>query len=343
MRVAILINDVATEQPTYSSMALARAARARGHEVWILGVGDFAYRAGQVHAWARQAPARGPSAEAFLAALRAESCPRQRITLDTLDVLLLRNNPNDDLPQRPWAAQAGLIFGEEAQRHGVLVLNDPQGLTHALSKLYLERFPAELRPASVITRHPDDVRAFTEEHRQVVVKPLNGSGGRSVFVLRAGDPDNFNQIVEAVGAHGYLVVQQYLPEAREGDVRLLLMNGRPLERSGKVAAIRRVAAKGELRCNIAVGGVVKPVNVDDRMLALAELARPQLIEDGMFLVGLDLLGEKVTEVNVFSPGGLVGSSSLYGVDFADEVVQGLERKVHHAARGQFENRLVACL
>lgn len=343
MKLGVLINDVATEKPTFSTVALLRAARARDHEVRVITTSDFVYDEGHVCAWAREAPPPGDSAEAFLAALRSDDCPVSRVTVDELDALLLRNNPNDDLPHRPWAAQVGLVFGEEAQRHGVLVLNDPQGLAHALSKLYLERFPPEMRPASLITRHPEDVRAFTEQYRRVVVKPLNGSGGRSVFVLRAGEADNFNQIVEAVAEHGYLVVQEYLPEAREGDVRLLLMNGRPLEKSGKIAAIRRVAAKGDLRANIAAGGSVKPVNVDDRMLELAELARPRLIEDGMFLVGLDILGAKVSEVNVFSPGGLVGTAMLYGVDFATVVVEDLERKIAHARRGHFENRLVACL
>jgi glutathione synthase len=341
LKLGLLINEVATEKPTYSSVALMRAARMRDHEVFVLTTADFVIEQGRVRAWARRAPAAGASAETFLAELGAARVAR--VSIDELDVLLLRNNPNDDLPHRPWAAQAGLVFGEAAQREGVLVLNDPQGLACALSKVYLERFPAEMRPASIVTRHAEDVRAFVEEHRAAVVKPINGSGGRAVFVLRADALDNLGSIVEAVGAHGYLMVQQYLPEAREGDVRLLVMNGRPLAKSGEIAAIRRVAAEGELRCNIAAGGHVKPVNGTERILALAELARPQLIEDGMFLVGLDVVGEKVTEINVFSPGGLVGAALLYGVDFASVVVEDLERKIAHAARGQFENRVVACL
>ncbi len=342
MRIGVLINDVATEKPGYTSVALMRAARRRSHHVYVIGAGDFVYERGHVEAWAREAPEAGESPEAFLVALRGEAA-EARVTVDELDVLLLRNNPYDDLPDRPWAAQAGLVFGDEAKHHGVLVLNDPHGLAHALNKLYLERFPQAMRPASLVTRHPDDVRAFAREVGTVVVKPLNGSGGRSVFVLRAGELDNFHQIVEAVSAHGYVVAQEYLPAAREGDVRLLLLNGRPLEKDGHIAAMRRVSSKGDLRNNVLAGGVVKPVNVDDSTRSLAELARPRLIEDGMWLVGLDVVGDKVLEINVFSPGGLVSTSAFAGVDFASALIEDLERKIAHASQAKFDNRLLACL
>jgi glutathione synthase len=342
MKIGVLVNDVKAEKPTYSTTALVRAARRHAHHVYVIGVDDFVYEAGHISAWAREAPDAGGSPSEFLEQLTTVA-PLCRVTVDDLDILLLRNNPSDELPHRPWAAQAGLVFGEEAQRRGVLVLNDPQGLSHALSKLYLERFPAEMRPASLVTRHAEDVRAFSKQYGKVVAKPLSGSGGRGVFVLRAEDADNFNQIVEAVSSFGYLIVQEYLPKAREGDVRLLLLNGRPLEKDGRIAALRRVSGGGDLRNNVAAGGRVEPVEVDETMLSLAELARPRLIEDGMFLVGLDVVGDKVMEVNVFSPGGLVGTSALYGVDYPSLIIDDLERKVGHAVRDRFDNRLLACL
>lgn len=343
MRIGVLINDVETEKSSYTSVALMRAARRRSHHVYVIGTGDFVYERGLVCAWAREAPDAGACAEEFLTTLRSDAARSHRVTVDDLDVLLLRNNPYDDLPERPWAAQVGLVFGDEAKHHGVLVLNDPHGLAHALNKLYLERFPASMRPASLVTRHVEDVRAFVRELGTAVVKPLNGSGGRSVFVLRAGEADNFNQILEAVSVHGYLVVQEYLPKAREGDVRLFLMNGRLLEKDGKIAAMRRVSSQGDLRNNVKVGGVVKPVNVDDSMRALAELARPRLIQDGMWLVGLDVVGDKVMEVNVFSPGGLISTSAFTGIDFPSLVIEDLERKIAHASQAKFDNQLLACL
>lgn len=345
MKIGVLVNDVARETSSYTTVALLRAARRHAHRVFVIGTDDFVYEAGHVCAWAREAPDAGDSPEAFLASLR--DSPRGRMMVDELDVLLLRNNPYDDLEERPWAAQAGLVFGDEAKRHGVLVLNDPAGLAHALNKLYLERFPAALRPASVVTRHPDDVRAFAAAHGTIIVKPLNGSGGRGVFIVRPEDDANFNQILEAVETQGYVVAQEYLPEAREGDVRLLLLNGRPLEKDGQIAAMGRVSAKGDLRNNVTAGATVKPVNVTTSMLELAELARPRLIEDGMFFVGLDIVGAdgraKVLEVNVFSPGGLVSASAFSGVDYAAAVIEDLERKIAHASHAHFDNRLLACL
>jgi glutathione synthase len=174
MKIGVLVNDVARERSSYTTVALMRAARRHAHRVFVIGVGDFVHEAEHIGAWAREAPDAGGSPEAFVEALRTS--PIARVAVDELDVLLLRNNPYDDLEERPWAAQAGLVFGEEAKRRGVLVLNDPNGLAHALNKLYLESFPAALRPASVVTRHADDVREFAASHGTIVVKPLNGSG-----------------------------------------------------------------------------------------------------------------------------------------------------------------------
>lgn len=335
----MLVNDVGTEKPTYTSVALIRAARARDHRVLVFGVEDFVFEAGCVSVWAREAPEPHESAELFLAALSAQA--PSRIGAGHLDVLLLRNNPADDLA-RPWAAQAGLIFGELAKASGVLVLNDPDGLAHAMTKLYLERFPAAIRPASVVTRHAGDVRAFAEAHGTVVVKPFNSSGGRGVFVVRAGETDNLNQILEAVGAYGYVVVQEYLAEAREGDVRIMLLNGRPLEIEGHVAAFRRTATNGDFRNNVTAGAAVNGVNLSASMRALAEAAGPRLIEDGIWLAGLDVVDHKVLEVNVFSPGGLLTPSAEFGVDFAAAVIEDLERKIAHAAGAHFDNRVLAC-
>jgi glutathione synthase len=122
------------------------------------------------------------------------------------------------------------------------------------------------------------------------------------------------------------VVQEYLKEAEEGDVRLFLMNGMPLEADGKVAAFRRVSPEDDVRSNTRVGGKPQRVKVTEEMLKVARLVRPKLIKDGMFLVGLDLVGDKLMEANVFSPGGLGSAGELYEVDFAAAVIEDLERK-----------------
>jgi glutathione synthase len=152
-------------------------------------------------------------------------------------------------------------------------------------------------------------------------------------------------MIEALGRDGYIVVQEMLPEAEQGDVRLFVMNGEPLKVGDQHAAFRRVNKTADRRSNISAGGEIEPVKVTDAMLELADLVRPKLLADGMFLVGLDIAGDKLMEVNVFSPGGLGSAESLYDVNFADAVVESLERKVelnNHYPR-QLENHILATL
>src|SRR5690606_15405432 len=142
-----------------------------------------------------------------------------------------------------------------------------------------------------------------------------GSGGKNVFLVKDGESANLNQITEVISSHGYVVVQEYLPDAVNGDVRLFLMNEVPLTAGGRCAALRRVNTDGDMRSNIHAGGEPRPVEVTADMLSIVETVRPKLIKDGMFLVGLDIVGDKLMEVNVFSPGGLHTMSGMYDVDF----------------------------
>ncbi|HEV7686881.1 MAG TPA: glutathione synthase, partial [Acidimicrobiia bacterium] len=276
-----------------------------------------------VRARACRAPAEPADREAFLEAMEPE-----RVTVDDLDVLWLRNDPADDVPDCRWAQTAGILFGGLAARRGVLVVNNPSGLSLALSKVYLHHFPAEVHPSTIITRDPEEVRAFVADHDgQAVIKPLQGSGGHGVFILDADDDVNLEQMVEAVTRDGYLLAQEKLPEASDGDVRLFLLDGEPLRAGGAHAAFRRVPASGEARANMSAGATAEAVEVDESMLRLAGLVGPRLAEDGMFLVGVDIVGEHILEINVFSPGGFASLGSLTGVDFHEVVLAALERKV----------------
>lgn len=324
MKLGIFVNDVAGERPEYTTTRLAMAAANRGHDVWYIGAGDFACDPDDaVRAQGCRVPTGETDRDAFLAAMEPE-----RVTVDDLDVLWLRSDPAADVPDRLWAQTAGILFGGLAARRGVLVVNNPSGLSLALSKLYLHHFPLEVRPATVITRDPEEVRAFLTDHDgQVVIKPLQGSGGHGVFILDDQEDPNLDQMVEAVTRDGYLIAQEKLPEASDGDVRLFLLDGEPLQADGAYAAFRRVPAEGEARANMSVGGTAEAVEVDDTMLHLAALVGPRLAEDGMFLVGLDIVGECILEINVFSPGGFGSVESLTGVDFNEVVVAALERKL----------------
>jgi glutathione synthase len=324
VKLGIFVNDVAGEKPEYTTTGLALAAVGGGHDVWYFGAGDFACDADHaVRARACRAPSAQDDREAFLEAMEPE-----RITVDDLDVLWLRSNPADDVPDRQWAQTAGILFGGLATRRGVLVVNNPVGLSLALSKIYLHHFPPEVRPTTIITRDVDEVRTFVADHDgQAVIKPLQGSGGHGVFILDAEDDVNLEQMVEAVTRDGFLLGQEKLPEASGGDVRLFLLDGEILEADGVQAAFRRVPASGEARANMSAGATAEAVEVDDTMRRLAGLVGPRLAEDGMFLVGLDIVGEHILEINVFSPGGFGSVKALTGVDFHDVVVAALEQKV----------------
>ena len=314
----------------HTTYRLAAEAARRGHEVWFMGAGSFTYDSdGTLRARVRAAPpGRSRSSEAYLAALQGRESVRRWITVDDLDILLLRANPS---VQRAWAQAGGVGFARLAVRRGVIVLNDPEGLTRASGTLYLQSFPEEIRPRTLVTRSRGRIRRFAAEQGTIVLKPLQGSGGRGVFLVRPQDASNLDEIVRAVRRDGYVVAQEYLPRAAKGDTRLFLMNGSPLRHRGRYAAFRRARTGGDLRSNIHAGGRLRPAIVNDAMLRLAEIARPRLVEDGMFLVGLDIAGDRLLEINVFSPGGL-GSARLFEkVDFAEAVVDALERKVQYMA------------
>lgn len=323
MKLGIFVNDANQEKAVYSTTRVALAATGRGHQVWYIGAGDFACDpddALRAQAW--RAPQGAGDRESFLAGREPE-----RITVDDLDVLWLRNDPADDVPDRQWAQTAGILFGGLAARRGVSVVNDPAGLSIALTKLYLNHFPTEVRPATLITREVEDVIKFVAERDgRAVLKPLQGSGGHGVFVVHPDDEVNLEQMVEAVTRDGYLIAQEYLPDAGDGDVRLFLLDGEPLQVDGAYAAFRRVPAEGEARANMSAGATAEAAEVDDDILRLAALVKPRLMDDGMFLVGLDIVGRCLLEINVFSPGGLGSAQQCTGVDFTGAVLDGLEAK-----------------
>ena len=180
---------------------------------------------------------------------------------------------------------------------------------------------------------------------KIILKPLQGSGGSGVFLLRPEERSNLNQIVESLTRDGYIIAQEYLSAAEEGDTRLFMMNGRPLRHKGKYAAFRRVRHGDDIRSNIHAGGKLREAEITDTHLQLAEIVRPKIVQDGMFLVGLDIVGDKLMEINVFSPGGLGSAQKFTKVNFSNVVIDSLERKVEYMRfyRRNFDNDEMATL
>ena len=329
MKIGFVVNDVMTEKAEYTTTRLAMHATNMGHEAWLMGMGNFAYEPdGSLSARARAGAGKNyRSLERYIEDVQKPTS-EERLPLSEFDIVMLRSDPADDAQGSAWANNAGVAFGQLIASTGVLVVNDPTSLANALSKAYFQHFPEVVRPRTLISRDEGLITDFIDElGGRAVLKPLQGSGGSGVFLIDRKESPNLNQIIEAIGRDGYVVAQEYLPDAVNGDVRLFVMNGRPLEVDGAYAAFRRTNKSGDIRSNMSAGGQAVKVTVTDEMRELVELVRPKLVADGMFLVGLDIVGDKLMEINVFSPGGLGSAAELNGVDFAPRIIEELERKV----------------
>ncbi|MBC8551950.1 MAG: glutathione synthase, partial [Candidatus Brocadiales bacterium] len=241
MKIAFFVNDVMTEQAGYSTTRLAMAATNRGHQSWLIGAEDFdCYVDNRVHAFAYGAPKKKYSTTtSFLGDVQSKRAVRENIVVDDLDILMLRNDPSTDTGYRSWAQTIGITFGQVALQKGVVVVNDPRSLQIATNKMYFQMFPEEVRPKTLISQNQKDIKAFIKDMGgNAVIKPLQGSGGSGVFLVNIEDTSNLNQMIDALTQDGYIIVQEYLSAAAEGDTRLFMMNGKPLRYRGKYAAFR---------------------------------------------------------------------------------------------------------
>ncbi len=348
IKLAFVVNDVATEQDNYTTIRLARKAVARGHQVALIGLGDFIYD------WEDGICAMATLSKietfdddtVYLAHLQESERERTRIELSEYDVLMLRSDPAEELVSRSWAPSSSLLFAQLASLGRTIVLNDPRHLTDAVNKTYFQGFPESVRPQTTITREPDEVRRFLDAHGgKGVIKPLQGSGGQGVFIIDKESGQNLNQITEAVIRDGYAIVQEYLPAAKDGDLRMITLNGRPLKVDDTYACLHRFSQTEDHRSNISAGGGVEMQAPGEAALAIAEIVGPKLIDDGMYLTGLDVAGDKMMELNVDTPGGISFMEDLSGVDFCGAIIDDLERKVRLQRQygGSLTNRQLAVI
>jgi glutathione synthase len=329
MRLAFFVNSVPTEIDEYTTTRLARAAVQGGHQVWYLGVEDveLGESDGQLVARARAAEFEpGDTLETFMARIKDRHA--ERIVLDDLDALFLRNDTIEDLQVRPWACPLGVVFGQMLKARGVTVVNDPMSLVRASSKLYLEEFPEKIRPRSLVTRDPEAVEEFVREVGRSVVKPLYGAKGRNVFMVQDADEANLTQMTEAVFGDGYAVAQEFVDGGDDGDARIFLLDGRILEHDGQFAAFRRVPTGNDPRANISAGGRPTALEITDVERGIVEAMSAKLVADGMFFVGIDVIGDKVVEINAESPGGMQSVEHLYNTDVCPTVIEALLRRTN---------------
>ena len=317
VRLGVVMDPIDHIKPVKdSTLAMLLAAAARGWEI---------HYAEQKHLWLRDGKAFGR-----LAPLTVRDDTQSWFTLGEatgrplgdLDVILMRKDPPFDIEY----IYSTYILGR-AEADGTLIVNSPQGLRDMNEKVYTAWFPECCAP-TLITRDMDDMQAFLREHGKVVCKPLDGMGGRSIFVIEAGDK-NATVVFETLSDYGrrYAIVQRYLPEiVATGDSRVILVDGEPVP-----YALARIPTAADNRGNLAAGarGVARPLNDRDRWLA-ARIG-PALRERGMLFVGLDVIGGYVTEINVTSPTGIREIDREFHTDIGGLLVDAIERRL--AVRG----------
>ncbi len=302
-----------------SSVAIMRELARRGHDVWATTQPEMGWwseeRGGRVQARAHLLELALPSADKHAAwYVEREAGERE---LASFDAVLMRKDPPFDTE---YLYSTFLL--EAAQRNGARVFNDPRALRDHNEKFAITEF-ADYAAPTLVSRSPEAIRQFQRDHGDIVVKPLDGMGGASVFRLRPDDP-NLNVILETITRDGSRTVmaQRFIPQIRDGDKRVLLIGGEPVP-----FALARVPRPGESRGNLAAGGIgrAQPLGESDRAIAAA--LGPVLAARGLLLVGLDVIGDYLTEINVTSPTCFVEIAQQTGFDVAAMFVDALEKAV----------------
>lgn len=312
-RVGILMDPIGSINiKKDSSFAMLLAAQARGWEILYLEQADLFLRDGRAYAHVRSLSVRDAPDAWF------ELQPHHLIPLDELDILLMRKDPPVDLE---YFASTYLL--ERAEAEGVLVVNRPASLRDVNEKLYTAWFPQCCVP-TLVSRAPGQLREFIAEQGDVILKPLYSMGGSSIFRVRQGDP-NTNVILESLTGNGatLTLAQRFIPEISNGDKRILLIDGEPVP-----YALARIPAAGETRGNLAVGGRGVGVELSARDRWICEQVAPALREKGLIFVGLDVIGDYLTEINVTSPTCIRELDREYGLDIAGDLMDCLAARLH---------------
>ncbi len=237
--------------------------------------------------------------------------------LDELDVILMRKDPPFDLEYI-----YGTYILEQAEENGVLVVNKPASLRDCNEKLFTRVFP-QCCVDTLVSRNPEILKGFIEQHRDIIIKPLDGMGGQSIFRVQAGDP-NTNAIIEAVSKHGrsQTMVQLYIPEIRDGDKRILLVDGVAIP-----YALARVPAAGEHRGNIAAGASTRGQPLSERDQWLCDQIGDELRRRGLLFVGIDVIGDYITEINVTSPTCIRELDQDFNINISAELFECIEQRL----------------
>ena len=335
MRICFVVGDVRAQQPTYAGVYLALAAHRRGAEVRFVSVDDLSFLDDNTILAVTRRVRHGHYAQPgdYARALASEEAVVEEDNLGSFDVVFLRYNPGRETggpAGAPLRVGAPVIdFAWRLRLGGTLVVNDPEGLRRAGSRMYLGDFPADIRAKTLVSRSPQELKQWVRALRgPAVLKPLQPHGGEHVFVVKPRQVSNLNQIITTVTKSGYAVAQEYVPEAEQGEKRLLFLGAEPIRVGKRIAIYRRHPVIGNPEATTPETTATRSrCDFGPAEARICELIRPKLLADGLYFVGADIVGDKLLELNVFTPGGIHSVHELYGIDVADVVIRDLERRV----------------
>lgn len=317
MRVGIVMDPIETIKPIKdSSFAMMLEAQRRGHELLYMEQPDLFLRDGEALARYRHISVTDSTHRWW------EFGSEGLTKLAKLDCILMRKDPPVD-----DAYLYATYMLEQAEAQGTLIVNKPQSVRDANEKLFTAWFN-QCTPATLVSSNEKQLRLFLEEHRDIILKPLNMMGGASIFRVRTGDP-NTGVIIETMTQHATIPImaQRYIAEITAGDKRILMIDGEPISH-----ALARIPASGETRGNLAAGGRGEGVELSERDRWICQQVGPTLKEKGLIFVGLDVIGDYLTEINVTSPTCIRELDAIYGMNISAQLFEAIEQRVQQNDR-----------
>jgi len=298
-----------------TSFAMLLEAQARNWELYYIELGDLYLLNGEAYANTKHIRVKRDAKQWY------EVISEQSTPLATLDSIIMRKDPPVD---QEYIYATHIL--EQAEKQGVYVANKPQSLRDANEKLFTSWFP-QCCAATLVSSKAGQIRDFLQEHQEIILKPLDGMGGASIFHLRLNDP-NISVIIETITTYGanYAMAQQYLPEIKAGDKRILLVNGEPIP-----YALARIPAQGESRGNLAAGGRAQGQPLTERDYWIAQQVGPTLKAKGLVFVGIDVIGDYLTEINVTSPTCVQELDNQFGLNISAQLMDHIESMLPKSA------------
>jgi glutathione synthase len=320
VKLAFIIDPITKLDPGHdSSVAMMEAAQLLGHQVWITEANQLSIIGGKAWGYLRTVdlqPVKLIDGH-WQAELNWYQIGEKILTcLEEMDAVFMRTDPPVTVPYLYTTYILDLIDPNKT-----LVVNSPKGLRTANEKVYALQFTSVI-PETIVSQDKFVIAQFVDEKQSAVLKPLGGKGGEGILFLEKGDR-NFNSLIEVSTQQGRepVMVQEYLPAAKEGDKRIILLDGKP------IGAVNRVPSGNEFRGNMAVGGKAAKVDITDKEKEICAVVAPQLKVDNLYFVGIDVIGGYLTEVNVTSPTGIREIDRLNNVSLGKQVIEWLENKV----------------